>query len=102
MRTETDQKEKTIERRLTDGIKEMDGMCIKLYAGMLSGLPDRLILLPGGFIYFVETKAPGKKPRKLQLIIHRKMNRLGFPVHVIDTMEKVNEFLIGLKLKHGI
>ena len=58
--------EKTIERKLTTDVRRRGGVALKLAATGISGMPDRLILLPGGKMAFVETKAPGKKPRALQ------------------------------------
>ena len=56
-------------------------------------MPDRLVLLPDGYIAFVELKAPGKKPRPLQLARHRLLRRLGFPVYVIDREEQIGGML---------
>lgn len=49
------------------------------------GAPDLLIFARGGI--WVETKAPGKKPRENQLLEHRKMREVGMKVYVIDTIE---------------
>ena len=50
----------------------------------LDEMPDRLAILPGGRMAFVEVKAPGKKPRPLQEARHRMLRRLGFMVYVLD------------------
>jgi hypothetical protein len=47
-------------------------------------------------VYFVETKAPGGKPRPSQLAFHRELAALGVTVRVIDTREKVREFVRGV------
>lgn len=52
-------------------------------------MPDRIILLPGGRMAFAELKAPGKKPRRLQLARHRLLRRLGFRVYVIDSTGQI-------------
>ncbi len=54
----------------------------------MAGVPDRLVLLPKGKIYFVELKAPGKKLRPLQLKRKEQLESLGFKVYVIDSYEK--------------
>ena len=59
----------------------------------MSGVPDRLILLPKSKIAFAETKAPGEKPRQLQVSRHRLLRRLGFKVYVIDRKEDIEEVL---------
>lgn len=85
--------EKTLERSLTEKIRRLGGLCLKLQGNMYAGMPDRLVLLPGGRSVFVELKSEGIKPRKLQLIRHDELRALGFKVFVIDTHEKLTQFL---------
>jgi hypothetical protein len=89
--------EKQIEKFLTGKVKNMGGLSIKLNSASFSGLPDRMILMPVGRIYFVELKAPGKKPRPLQVVIHKVFADLGFKVYIIDTKEKVGEFINAIQ-----
>jgi hypothetical protein len=89
--------EKYIERRLVDQINSLGGMCIKLLSDYMVGLPDRMCLLPGGRIYFVELKSTGKKPRRIQSYIHAVIRGLGFPVLVIDSEEGVEDLISHLK-----
>ena len=63
--------EKQIENKLTMAVKNNGGIALKLVCPSFAGMPDRLILLPDGHIGFAELKAPGKKPRPLQLSRHR-------------------------------
>ena len=58
---------------------------MKLPAIYNAGLPDRLCLFPGGKVVFVELKAFGKKPRRIQILMHRNLKAMGFRVEVIDT-----------------
>ena len=59
-----------------------------------TGVPDRMILLPGGRIYFVELKAPGKKERPRQRYVQAILQRLGFTVFAsVDSIEKVDEII---------
>ncbi|RAP23459.1 hypothetical protein C2W64_03075 [Brevibacillus laterosporus] len=58
-----------------------------------AGVPDRIVLLPGGKAVFVELKAPGKKPTALQLAQGKKISGLGFTVTVIDSKQGVDEFI---------
>ena len=85
--------EKTLEHSLVVKIRQLGGICLKLQGNMYAGMPDRLILMPGGRIVFVELKSEGIKPRKLQLIRHEELRALGFKVFVIDTHEKLTQFL---------
>ena len=52
-------------------------------------MPDRLVLLPGGKMAFVEVKGYGIKPRPLQIKRHRMLRRLGFKVYVLDDKEQI-------------
>lgn len=85
--------EKDIEQRLADLVKLNGGLCLKLLSDHINGLPDRLCLFPGKKIYFVELKTTGQKPRKLQIFMHGILERLGFDVVVLDSIEKVNNFI---------
>lgn len=85
--------EKVIERKLVEQVKLNEGLCIKLLCDQFIGLPDRLCLLPNGKLVFVELKTTGKKPRRIQTVVHNKLRKLGFRVEVIDTTAKVIELI---------
>lgn len=86
--------ESTVEKRLCKKVKnELHGLALKFISPGLSGVPDRIVLLPGGRIYFVELKAPGKDRRKLQKWVGEKIESLGFKVLTINTPEKVDAFI---------
>ena len=85
----TDISEKKIEQRLVRAIKEAGGICPKLVSPGMDGMPDRMALLPGGRIGFVEVKAPGQSPRPLQTRRHRQLRALGFLVFVLDDPEQI-------------
>ncbi len=81
--------EKTIERKFFDEAKAAGGWAPKFTSPGTDGMPDRILLFPGGKIAFVEVKAPGKKPRPLQLTRHAALRRLGFKVFVLDGLEQI-------------
>ena len=83
--------EKLLEKALCKRVKTLGGFCIKLLSPHIKGLPDRLILLPGGIIFFAEIKTTGKKTTKFQNYIIKKIRNLGFKVFVVDTKTKINE-----------
>jgi len=86
--------EKYIERHLVEDMKiRCHGMCLKLSAEYVSGLPDRVCLFPKGQLAFVELKTTGKKPRRLQEVIHQRLRELGFRVEVIDSVEGVDKLM---------
>lgn len=86
-------REKTIEQRLVKAVKNSGGIAPKLVSPGFDGMPDRLVLLPGGKIGFVEVKAPGKEPRPLQIARHRLLRRLGLKVFVLDDPEQIGGIL---------
>lgn len=81
--------EKQIEARLASEVKRRGGIAPKFTSPGFDGMPDRIILLPGGRIAFAELKAPGKKPRRLQYARHRMLRQLGFRVYVIDNADQI-------------
>ncbi len=86
-------REKSIEQKLVKAVKAAGGFCPKLVCPGLDGMPDRLLLLPGGHIAFVEVKAPGKKPRPLQLLRHEQLRRLDFRVFILDNPDQIPAIL---------
>ena len=85
--------ERTIENELVARVKAMGGIAPKFTSPGFDGMPDRLVLLPGGRLGFVELKAPGRKPRALQMVRHRLLRRLGFKVYVIDEINQIDSVL---------
>ena len=73
-------REKDIEGHLRDRVKAMGGRAYKFVSPGNDGVPDRLVLLPGGKIMFVETKAPGKTSTPLQIKQQNFIRSLGFEV----------------------
>ncbi len=82
-------REKTIEQKFREAVKAAGGLAVKFASPGFDGVPDRLALLPGGRMAFVEVKAKGEKPRPLQLARHRLLRRLGFKVYVLDDESQI-------------
>lgn len=83
--------EKEIEGKLREPIRRLGGLCLKFVTPGFTGVPDRIILLPGGVIRFVETKRPGKTERPRQSYVQGLLRRLGFVVYsAVDSVEKIN------------
>ena len=85
--------EKEIEMQLMKAVKKMGGRAVKFMSPGFDGMPDRLVLLPGGKCGFVEVKAPGKKPRALQVVRHEMLRAWGFKVYVADAKEQIEEII---------
>jgi hypothetical protein len=83
--------EKPIEARLKSRIADvLHGTAYKFTSPQRRSVPDRLCLLPGGVVFFVECKATGKKPTPAQLGEHRRLRGLDFLVFIVDSYEDVD------------
>ena len=86
-------REKNIEQKFAHAIKAAGGIAPKFVSPGFDGMPDRMVLMPEGRIAFVEVKAPGEKPRPLQLARHRLLRRLGFRVYVLDSEKQITRII---------
>lgn len=89
--------EKDIEHRLVVMVERAGGMAPKFISPGMAGMPDRVVLMPGGMIGFVEVKAPGKKPRKLQVRRHALLRNLGFQIFVLDDPDEIPGIITAIK-----
>lgn len=84
--------EKSIEKKLRNVIEAAGGKCLKFESPGFTGVPDRIILLPGCHVLFAETKKPGDKERARQKYVHSILRKLGFTVYnTVDSIEKVKQ-----------
>ena len=90
-------RERQIEQNLAKAVKEAGGIAPKLTSPSFDGMPDRMVLMSGGHIGFVEVKAPGEKPRPLQLSRHRLLRCLGFKVYVLDDAEQIGGIIDDIR-----
>lgn len=84
-------RETKVEQRFTRRVKELGGWAIKILPSV-SGLPDRMAILPGGRVIFVELKAPSGTVKPHQTVVHQRLTSLGCPVAVLATLEAVDEW----------
>ena len=82
-------RESVIEKALVKEAKSRGGMAVKFVSPGFDGVPDRLVLLPGG--------TPGKKLRPLQEKRKHQLETLGFSVYVIDGLEQIGGVLHGIQ-----
>lgn len=86
-------REQNIEKYLKEEVRKRKGLCLKFISPTLSGVPDRIVLLPKGRIFFVELKAPNRKAQPHQQRVHKLFESLGVRVYVADSKQAVKEIL---------
>ena len=89
--------EKRVEALLVTGVKRMGGLAYKFVSPGNSGVPDRIILMPGGKIYFVELKREGGQLTNLQKRQINRIQKLDCQVDVLHGMVEVSNFLLRLQ-----
>lgn len=86
-------RERDVEAYLREQVRAVGGRAYKFESPGNAGVPDRLVLFPGGQAVFAELKAPGRKQTPLQQAQAKKLEALGFTVVVIDSKWGVDEFI---------
>ena len=87
--------EKDLERKLVKAVRDSGGLALKVISPNLNGVPDRLLLFSGGIAAFAEVKAPGEKPRPLQVHRMEQLMGLGFRVYVVDSPEAIHRVILN-------
>lgn len=90
-------REKDVEQRLFKAVRQSGGLALKFVSPGFNGVPDRLLLFPGGRLAFCEVKAPGEKPRLLQLHRLEQLQSLGFRVYVVDSVEQIGAMICEIQ-----
>lgn len=96
------QLEKEIEQKLKKMVERHRGFCLKWVCPGWLGVPDRICLLPGGIVVFVELKRPNGKGKlgAMQKWWARKLHDLGF-LHLFISCEEdikaLESYLVGLE-----
>jgi hypothetical protein len=94
-------RESAIEKYLVSRVKAAGGIALKWSAPGNNGVPDRIVFLPDTFLtrlIFVELKAPGKLPTKLQLAVHKQLCAYDQLVEVVDSKRGVDQLIADLSL----
>lgn len=90
-------REKTVESKFTSAVKAKGGLAVKFTSPGFNGMPDRLVMFPGGRIAFVEVKAPRETPRPLQRSRLKLLRRLGFKAFVLDNPEQIGVIIDAIQ-----
>lgn len=86
--------EKDVESYLKRKVESVGGLCLKLPAVYCEGIPDRLVIFPGGHAVFVELKRPrGGILSPIQKYQHARLRKVGCRVEVISTKEGIDTLM---------
>lgn len=85
--------ESSIERYLVNGVKKLNGMCLKFVSPGTSGVPDRIIITADGRIIFAELKTETGRLAKIQRYTIGEMQKRGADVRVIKGLDSVKALL---------
>lgn len=94
-------RESVIEKYLVDTVNGLGGCALKWASPGQRGVPDRICIFPEGWavgIAFVELKATGAKPTKLQTFTHNLIRRFGQKVFVLDSKDAVDDFIRQMQI----
>ena len=85
-------KESAIERHLVERIRRIGGECFKFMSPGRVGMPDRLVVLPGGEVFWVELKAWLGKLSPEQIRMHFRLRELGQDVQVFRSTDQIDKY----------
>ena len=91
----TETRESDIEEAFNKHASLRGCMSLKLVILKQGGFPDRTVLCPNGKIFFIEFKRAGKKQSRLQVVIQKKLEQLGFSYFVCDRIGQAEKILKG-------
>lgn len=80
--------ESHLESTFRTAVRTAGGLCFKV-APIDAGLPDRLVVFPGGRIFLVELKAESGELRPIQRVMHSKLAARGTEVVVLTGADEV-------------
>lgn len=86
-------REAYIEQVFIRKVKKRGGLPLKFVSPGWSGAPDRIVILPGKRVVFVELKAPGRRMHPLQKKRAEELERYGFRVYCLDSIESIDCFI---------
>ena len=81
-------REREIERVLVETVAAAGGIAYKFTSPARRGVPDRLIVLPGGCLFFAELKGDGGRLSKLQEVEITRLRQLGVRVEVVTGLDE--------------
>ncbi|GIM47019.1 hypothetical protein DNHGIG_25680 [Collibacillus ludicampi] len=95
-------RESSLERRLVREVERIGGRAPKWVSPGNRGVPDRIVILPGGRTVYVEMKAPGKPLSSLQERWSKILRGLGHRVYKIDSHDDIDRFIAEVSQERGV
>ena len=89
--------ESSVERKLVVGVKRLGGLALKFVSPGHAGVPDRIVIMPGGRGVFVELKQEDGKLSALQIEMHKRLEKLFCEVWTLYGKSDVEWFLKYIK-----
>ena len=86
-------RESAIEKHLVTQVKAKGGLALKFTSPGRRHVPDRLVMLPAGRMFFAELKAPGLSATAGQAREHDRLRDLGQDVYVFDSHAAIDAIL---------
>ena len=86
-------KESAIEAWMVRAIRSRGGLCYKWVSPGTTGVPDRIVILPGGRTIYVELKTEGGRLSEIQKHIHAELRKRGADVRTLYGLDQVKEFV---------
>ena len=94
-------RERDVESYLVRKLGEIGLPCIKFVPDGKVGMPDRIVLLPGGYVHWVELKTDSGRLEEIQKLQHRKLEAQGHRVSVIWNRDQVDQLVEWLALSRS-
>ena len=88
--------EKDIEAYLVRRVRDAGGKAYKFTSPANRGVADRVVVMPGGRVWFVEVKAMGGRLSPLQRVFLDEVKGLGCNYKIVWSKEDVDEWLHSL------
>lgn len=86
-------RERDIERKLTHEVEKRGGLSFKWTSPGQTGVPDRIVILPGGRIWFAELKTDTGRTTAVQEYQQKRLRDAGCNVITIHGEKELNEWI---------
>lgn len=94
-------RERDNERSLRESMERYGGKALKFTSPGNNGVPDRLVILPGGRIIMVELKTECGRLSSIQAYQHKKLRELGVKVITLYGTRGVSDFMAEVRQRYS-